>query len=367
MDNDRHEERKNMKINIIVFLGLFIFTTVSFSQTIYPNNEDGPFEDMLTPQYYLSANGTPFRDEVNKFVYFRRMEQCHHPLENSIGEIPHYSIPAMGEFGAGKGPTGTAQHHAALDFHVGHNETNVTMYAAHDGYVAVYRDAPKYRNYLSITKNIADSTGAVIGKMVTLYAHIDLDLDAADNILLDGHYVKQGAIVSTHLYSGTMGGPHLHFEIRYYRPADVGDEELYGFVGPQGSVTLTEHSAGSWLYGYWNPDIGYGFANPENHVQSATGVPGRYAEMPGRFELFQNYPNPFNPATTITFFLPTSDFVKLVVSNSRGQEIGVLVNNVLPAGFHKIVFDAVDLKSGLYFYTMSTGEFSMTKKFVIIR
>ena len=69
-----------------------------------------------------------------------------------------------------------------------------------------------------------------------------------------------------HLYSGTRGGPHLHFEIRYYRSEDTGNETFYGnSIGPGGSSDLTEPSAGSWSYGYWNPDIGYGFGNPKNH------------------------------------------------------------------------------------------------------
>ena len=356
-----------MKNIIITLCGLFIFTSISYSQTKYPNNEDGPFEDMLTPQYYLSASGDTFREKANEFAYFARIGPFHHPLEDLTGQIPQFSIPPMGEFGAGKGPTGTEQHHAAMDLHVENRKTNVTMYAAHDGYVAVYRDAPKYRHYLSITKNINDSTGTIIGKMVALYAYIDLDLDAADTILLDGQYVTKGAVVSKYLYSGTVGGPHLHFEIRYYRPGDVGDEDFYGFVGPAGSSTLTELSAGSWFYGYWNPNIGYGFANPENHLQSITGIPGRYEDIPERCELYQNYPNPFNPTTTITFFLPKSDFVKLAVTNLRGQEIEILINDLFSSGFHKINFNAIDLASGIYFYTIITSEFTSAKKFIIIR
>lgn len=302
-----------MKNIIFTIFGIILFTSISYSQIIYPNNEDGQFEDMLTPQYYLSASGAPFREEVNKFVYFARIAPFQHPLEDTTGRLPEYFTPANGLFGAGKGPNRTAEHHAAIDLHVGNRQTNVTMYAAHDGYVAVYRDAPKYRHYLSITKNVEDSTGYIIGKMVTLYAHIDLDLDSTVNILLDGQYVNQGDIVSKHLYSGTVGGAHLHFEIRYYRPGENGDEGFYGFVGPGGSSTITEPSAGSWSYGYWNPNIGYGFANIENHLLTSTGIPGRKKKTPGRYELFQNYPNPFNPTTTITFFTPKSDFVKLGV------------------------------------------------------
>ena len=63
-----------------------------------------------------------------------------------------------------------------------------------------------------------------------------------------------------------MGGPHLHFEIRYYRENDTGYEEFYGSgTGPNANLDFTEPSAGIWSYGFWNPDIGYGFADPRNH------------------------------------------------------------------------------------------------------
>lgn len=65
-------------------------------------------------------------------------------------------------------------------------------------------------------------------------------------------------MISKNLWSGTRGGPHLHFEIRYYRPADNGTEEFYGF---RESVP----GAGDWPYGKWDPDVGYGFGDPKSH------------------------------------------------------------------------------------------------------
>ena len=53
--------------------------------------------------------------------------------------------------------------------------------------------------------------------------------------------------------------------MRYYRPGDDGSTTFYGYVDPQGNPELTEPSTGDWSYGYWNPDIDYGFGNPKNH------------------------------------------------------------------------------------------------------
>jgi len=287
---------------IIIILGLTLISTKSFSQT-YSNNEDGQYEDMLTPAYYLAPNGDNFRNGINMFVHFARTEPFQHPLEDSVGHLPLFTINRG--FCDGIGPGGTAQHHPAIDLHLENGNTQVNMYAAHEGQVETYRDAKKYRHYLSIAKNIEDSIGNVIGKMVTLYAHIDLDLDSADNLILDGEFVNKGDIISKHLYSGTLGGPHLHFEIRFYRPTDGGDEEYYGWSG--GNPDFTEPSTGSWSYGYWGPNIGYGFANPENHLSdSALGIISNGFEQEISF-----YPNPTKDIVTIEL---TQEYQKLCYS-----------------------------------------------------
>ncbi len=301
-----------MKQTIVIIIVILLFISNTYSQTTYPDNEKGEYEDMLTPKYYLSENSALIRDEINMFIHFAQLESLHHPFEDSVGQIPQYNIHR--KFGDGLGPDGTAQHHPAIDYHVGNRETFVNIYAAYSGYVKTYRDAPKYRHYLSLTKNIEDSVGNVIGKMVTLYAHIDLDLDSINNIIIDGQFVNKGDIVSKHLYSGTMGGPHLHFEIRYYRAADIGDESFYGFVGPDGSTTLTEPSAGIWSYGFWNPNIGYGFANPENHLTDCT-VSIKTNNLQPKIDI---YPNPTKGFITINLNA-IHRYINLSVSNLNGQ------------------------------------------------
>jgi murein DD-endopeptidase MepM/ murein hydrolase activator NlpD len=222
--------------------------------------------DMLTPTYYRAGAGGAFTAEVDRFILACQADDFHHPLANGQGQIPEFTVPSIGVFGAQKGPDVAAQHHAAVDLHVRNRATAVVnVYAAHDGMVATFRDADKYRHYVSITSTILDSGGAVLGKLVTLYAHIDLDLDEADGLILNGSTVRAGDLISQHLYSGTAGGPHLHFEIRYYRPTDSGDEEFYGFAGPKVDPGLSEPSTGPWPHGIWNPNVGYGFGDPRNH------------------------------------------------------------------------------------------------------
>ncbi|MDZ7400315.1 MAG: DUF4397 domain-containing protein [candidate division KSB1 bacterium] len=89
--------------------------------------------------------------------------------------------------------------------------------------------------------------------------------------------------------------------------------------------------------------------------------------IPTQFELKQNYPNPFNPTTTITFSLPTSEFVKLSVYNTLGQQVATLVNERLNAGQYNLLFDGSNLKSGIYYYRIEAGNFTSTKRLVLIR
>jgi hypothetical protein len=85
------------------------------------------------------------------------------------------------------------------------------------------------------------------------------------------------------------------------------------------------------------------------------------------FSLSQNYPNPFNPSTTINFSISKSGFVQLDVYNLLGQRVASLVNEEKQIGNYVIKYDASSLPSGVYFYRLQSGEFVVTKKFILLR
>lgn len=85
------------------------------------------------------------------------------------------------------------------------------------------------------------------------------------------------------------------------------------------------------------------------------------------FYLAQNYPNPFNPATKIEYQLPNNCFVSLKVYDILGNEVATLVNEYKLAGNYEVDFDASNLVSGIYFYKLTTGEFSFTRKMILLR
>jgi len=85
------------------------------------------------------------------------------------------------------------------------------------------------------------------------------------------------------------------------------------------------------------------------------------------FTLSQNYPNPFNPLTSIKFSVAQKAKVKLTVFNILGQEIAVLVNEILDQGVHSVTWDASNYTSGIYFYTLEAGGDKTTKKLLYIK
>jgi hypothetical protein len=89
--------------------------------------------------------------------------------------------------------------------------------------------------------------------------------------------------------------------------------------------------------------------------------------VPREFVLNQNFPNPFNPSTRITYFVPKESFVSIKVYDFLGREVKTLVNNFQTTGSYETVFDASDLPSGTYFYTLVTDNYSSTKKMLLLK
>ena len=118
-------------------------------------------------------------------------------------------------------------------------------------------------------------------------------------------------------------------------------------------------------------DTGYAITN-QNFLKTITGGSSVGINLisgitPDKFSLSQNYPNPFNPATTISWQLPSADFVRLKIYNSVGYEVETLVNEKQNAGSYSVNFSAASLPSGIYFYKLDTENFSETKKMILVK
>ena len=88
---------------------------------------------------------------------------------------------------------------------------------------------------------------------------------------------------------------------------------------------------------------------------------------PLTFGLEQNYPNPFNPSTHIKYNIPESGIVKLAIYNTLGEEVAVLVDGMVEAGFYEVTFDASHLPSGAYFYRLQSDKLNQVKKMLLMK
>jgi hypothetical protein len=85
------------------------------------------------------------------------------------------------------------------------------------------------------------------------------------------------------------------------------------------------------------------------------------------YSLSANYPNPFNPATKIKYSIANSEIVNLSIYNILGQKVQTLVNEFKTAGKYEVTFNAASLPSGVFFYTITSGDFSSTKKMILLK
>ncbi len=97
------------------------------------------------------------------------------------------------------------------------------------------------------------------------------------------------------------------------------------------------------------------------------GIISNNSEIPVNFALHQNYPNPFNPVTNIKFDVPKQSIIKIAVYDVIGREVEILVNSELLPGVYSADWNASNFASGVYFFRMTSGEFSDVKKMILVK
>ncbi|MBU2507163.1 MAG: T9SS type A sorting domain-containing protein [Bacteroidetes bacterium] len=128
--------------------------------------------------------------------------------------------------------------------------------------------------------------------------------------------------------------------------------------------TLSEGTYNFWGFGFYNGNLVE--ISPRYTVTNVTSV-SDYSNQPSEYQLYQNFPNPFNPRTVIKFQVPSSKFIKLQVYDLLGGEIQTLANEYKLPGTYEVAFNADGLPSGIYFYSLRAGDFSDTKKMILLR
>jgi hypothetical protein len=155
------------------------------------------------------------------------------------------------------------------------------------------------------------------------------------------------------------------FQIQYKYGINYGDNVNNGGGNDNENAIGSNHVINLFaLAWYCSVDNTFGTMGTHPFTTDVNEIPG---STPSAYALEQNFPNPFNPSTKINFSLPVEGFVTLDVYNSIGQKVATLVNETKSAGTYAVDFDASDLTSGIYFYKISSGNFSETKKMILLK
>ncbi|MBK8984225.1 MAG: SBBP repeat-containing protein [Ignavibacteria bacterium] len=181
-------------------------------------------------------------------------------------------------------------------------------------------------------------------------------LDSMENVYVTGSSVGSGTGTDYVTLKYDSSGQQL-WTARYDGPVNGDDFPTGVSVTGSGLVFLTGYSQGS----------GSGFDYATIKYSQKIGVTSISSEIPESFSLYQNYPNPFNPSTNIKFSIPKSIYVSLTVFDILGREIATLVNRHLQMGNYEADWNAGNYPGGIYFYTLSSGEFSETRKMTLIK
>lgn len=195
------------------------------------------------------------------------------------------------------------------------------------------------------------------------------------------HYIFGSGGVDLIYYSDSLqgGAPTNSSDRMYYTSATTGNPAT--FLSP---TQFSEHAPGWSARGYIpfiveyydaNGDLGAAWVGQDgankrlyyDRLGALVGVTHNGNEIPNKFVLSQNYPNPFNPVTKIDFSVPVNGIVSIKVFDVLGREVANLVDKDVTAGNYTVDFNASKLSSGVYFYRMTSGNFSDVKRLMLVK
>lgn len=176
--------------------------------------------------------------------------------------------------------------------------------------------------------------------------------------------------------SGIVQIPYLIVDARETTKVDSSTYRASGSIGPRQIVAMNDMRFSLTNY----PQINYLLEQGKFDNLTAIDNQDEINLKLKSFQLYQNYPNPFNPYTTISFSIPTlpsssplrkgrneEGFVTLIVYDILGRKIATLLNEEINPGFYEVEFNGSNFSSGIYFYKLSTPNYSETKSMVLLK
>ena len=196
----------------------------------------------------------------------------------------------------------------------------------------------------------------------------ELEPDASGNgsyyyEVIDGDYIMEARIALDSIAFGNdvplnpQNGMRIMFDLVFH-DNDEGQGGNNNLTWSPNNRDLAYLNQAEWT-NTWIGDTTY--------VDEATSIGDGNGNIVGSYDLRQNYPNPFNPETTIKFAIAKAGDVEIKVFNMLGQNVVTLVNQKMNAGTHQVKFDGYSLASGIYFYTIRSGDFLKTRKMILLK
>jgi len=166
-------------------------------------------------------------------------------------------------------------------------------------------------------------------------------------------------LINTHVIASTQS--------KVYITADNGSNwaDITGALPVTSNNEISEIAYNSNYVFVILENTGFVYRRPRSEI--IIGITSISSNVPDKYSLSQNYPNPFNPTTNINFNVPKSGLVKMIVYDINGREISTLVNQEMTPGSYKVDFDGSSLSSGIYYYTLTSGDFVETKKMMLVK
>jgi len=152
------------------------------------------------------------------------------------------------------------------------------------------------------------------------------------------------------------------------RQSAVSNWDKIGFVQGNGNsnspkeYSFTDQAAMSGSYTYRLKQV-----DNDGTFKYSETVEVTVGQIPNDYSLNQNFPNAFNPSTTIAYDVPETSSIRISVYDILGKEIKLLVNAEKNPGHYEIIFDAKELAGGIYYYTIKVGEFSQSRKMILLK
>jgi hypothetical protein len=236
------------------------------------------------------------------------------------------------------------------------------FYVTHTNHLYFGSDDFSLNNYLHF---VGDGRTNSFGSVVNSIGDINSD-GFSDFLIADGGHLNSENIMVGAAYIH-MGSSEPDATFEFFLEGETkwsgfGSGGLLGDINGDGSVEF-------FISAFKYPNVGnkLGKVYIYSMKDFIVGVEEKKSEFPQDFILEQNYPNPFNPSTTISYSLQHSGLVQLKVYDMLGREVASLVNEEQSIGNYEIKFSASNLTSGIYFYKLQSGNFTETKKLILLR